>query len=50
MHETESDLQDEDEDLYDKPRLDEDPNDEVVHEDDILAHVKLAATIHKAYS
>jgi hypothetical protein len=38
---------DKDEHSYDKPTLDEDPNDEVSQED-VLAQVKLAATIRKA--
>ena len=47
-HQTASeDLQDGDEDSYDKPTLDEDPNDEV-DEKDVLAQVKLAATIRTA--
>lgn len=43
------DFQDEDGHSYDKPTLDEDPIDEV-GEEDVLAQVKLAATIRKAVS
>jgi hypothetical protein len=49
-HETASEnLQDEDEDPCDKPTLDEDPNDEVDDDEDLLAEVKLAATIREAF-
>jgi hypothetical protein len=50
-HEPESeDLQDGDENCHDKPTLDEDPNDEVVDDEEVLAEVKLAATIRKLLS